>query len=87
MTNDEVIKELSILLQLKNIEWHGKEKQAVVYAVETLKRIDAEKIKEILQITLCNGTTDCENYPECPTEDGCQPFDLSKAIVNYLKGE
>jgi len=49
------------------------------------ERVDEERIKEILQLELCNGTTDCENSPECPTEDGCQPMDLAKKIVNYLE--
>lgn len=91
MDKDKVLKVLEERVIFLNFygdksECCKNEIQALTSVVETLKRIDAEKIKEILQITLCNGTTDCENSPECPTEDGCQPFDLSKAIVNYLRG-
>ncbi len=43
-----------------------------------------EEIKEILQLELCNGTRDCENEPECPTDDGCQPMDLAVAIHSVM---
>lgn len=46
-----------------------------------------EEIFNLLRKTLCNGTTDCENYPECVNEgemDGCPPLDLAQSILAKL---
>ena len=46
-----------------------------------------EEIFNLLRKTLCNETTDCENYPECVNSgdlDGCPPLDLAQAILGKL---
>lgn len=48
-------------------------KQALGSAIETLKRIDAEKIRTVL-------ADNCECYP-------ADEYKMSEAIVNYLRGE
>lgn len=32
----------------------------------------------------CNGTVDCENSPECPTEDGCLPQQLAEKLKGRI---
>lgn len=32
----------------------------------------------------CNGTVDCENGPECPTEDGCLPQQLAEKLKGKM---
>jgi len=44
-----------------------------------------EEIFNLLRKTLCNETTDCENYPECVNSgdlDGCPPLDLAQVILD-----
>ena len=43
------------------------------------------KLWLILREELCNGTTDCENSPECATEDGCQPDDLAVKLDSLFQ--
>jgi hypothetical protein len=52
-----------------------------------------EKIKDkdnrlwaIIRCNACNGTTDCENSPECPENyDGCIADDILKEMQTYLQ--
>jgi hypothetical protein len=52
-----------------------------------------EKIKDkdnrlwgIIRCNACNGTTDCENSPECPENyDGCIADDILKEMQAYLQ--
>jgi hypothetical protein len=44
MTPDEVVKELEILNQLTNIEWYGKEREAIRSAISLLQ--DYQKLRE-----------------------------------------
>jgi hypothetical protein len=49
MTPDEVVKELEILNQLTNIEWYGKEREAIRSAISLLQ--DYQKLRERVRIS------------------------------------
>lgn len=46
------------------------------------------KLFILIRQELCNGTTDCENYPECPKHmDGCGANTICEAIIPMLEKE
>lgn len=68
--------------------------KALLAIKQEVKILIRKKLKDkdnrlwgIIRCNACNGTTDCENSPECPEDyDGCIADDILKEIQNYLKG-
>ena len=80
MTPDEVVKELEILNQLTNIEWYGKEREAIQTATSLIQdyqklreRIDVGKIARVLQ--------DCDRTRG---QDALH-YQQADAIITYLQ--
>jgi hypothetical protein len=97
MTPDEVVKELQKRLNTQEI-LNKPDKDLVLLYKSTLSLIqDYQKLREkiedkdnrlwaIIRCNACNGTTDCENSPECPENyDGCIADDILKEMQTYLQ--
>jgi len=66
----------------------GIKKQTEEYSKFFAKASFEEKLWLILRGKLCNGTTDCENSPECPEDsDGCEAQNIVDALMPIIKAE
>jgi hypothetical protein len=72
----------------KQTGYSEKEKRVFSEIKSILEKIKDKdnKIWAIIRCNACNGTTDCENSPECPENyDGCIADDILKEIQTYLQ--
>ena len=63
---------------LKNIEKLEEEKKGLVVPM------GEEELFVAIRAVACDGTTDCENHPKCPTEYGCLPDKIAKALLGKV---
>jgi DNA polymerase III delta prime subunit len=78
MTPDEVVKELEILNQLTNIEWYGKEREAIRSAISLLQ--DYQKLRERISMENIAKILEGRNL-----FGGKMKEEASQAIVTYLQ--
>jgi len=91
MTPDEVVSNLTEYGTIKALSSVVMLQSAITLLQDYQKL--REKIKDkdnrlwaIIRCNACNGTTDCENSPECPENyDGCIADDILKEMQTYLQ--
>ena len=88
----EEISKLGELLKHSD-EMSGKETSEYILIVkenaELQQKLDAVlglEFANTIKTLTCNGTTDCENSPDCPEDyDGCIAFDIEKRVQQIIQ--